>query len=268
MEFIGIVKNIFSLGGEYRLEKYKEEYNTLYESYKEYCSELEPLNNESNKLKDNIHEYVEKITNIFKEFKLDKNVSEDNKISFFQNPEKYLLSKNLGELSSGEKIAVVGTSIATPVIAGSLVSMFGTASTGTAIATLQGSAWIGAITSWFAGGSVATGGFGVVVGSFILPSLALIPFTAYAYKSHKDANQLEEMCEKLKQELEKRLSKEEISEATKLIQGKISKLEDKKKTFENGLSVLCEDFAQMILLEMKDIAVGKEQIKLFGEKQN
>ena len=77
-------------------------------------------------------------------------------------------------------IATLGTMAA--------IGTWGTASTGTAIATLSGAAYTNAILAWIGGGSIAAGGGGVALGTTILSGgtivVAIVTTTAvyYAYK--------------------------------------------------------------------------------------
>ena len=77
-------------------------------------------------------------------------------------------------------IAALGTMAA--------IGTLGTASTGTAIATLSGAVYTNAILAWIGGGSIAAGGGGVALGTTILSGgtivVAIVTTTAvyYAYK--------------------------------------------------------------------------------------
>lgn len=52
-----------------------------------------------------------------------------------------------------------------------LVSVFGTASTGTAISSLNGAAATNAALAWLGGGSLAAGGFGIAGGVVVLGAI-------------------------------------------------------------------------------------------------
>lgn len=56
-----------------------------------------------------------------------------------------------------------------------LVGLFGTASTGTAIGGLSGAAAWNATLAWLGGGSLATGGGGMALGSIVLGGIAIAP---------------------------------------------------------------------------------------------
>jgi hypothetical protein len=72
----------------------------------------------------------------------------------------------------------VGTALA----AGSwtAVSMLGTASTGVAIGGLHGAAATNAALAWFGGGSLATGGGGMIAGKLALVNVVFLPIAAIA----------------------------------------------------------------------------------------
>jgi hypothetical protein len=70
-------------------------------------------------------------------------------------------------------MAVAGT--ATAGITFAAISLFGTASTGTAIGSLSGVAATNATLAWIGGGSIASGGAGVVGGTLVLGGIALAP---------------------------------------------------------------------------------------------
>lgn len=69
----------------------------------------------------------------------------------------------------------VGAGVSTALGAWAIVGSFGTASTGTAISALYGAAATNATLAFFGGGSLATGGGGILVGSTVLGGLVIIP---------------------------------------------------------------------------------------------
>ena len=79
--------------------------------------------------------------------------------------------------SSAANGILVGVPIGAVITCGAmgLVSVFGTASTGTAIGSLSGAAANNATLAWFGGGSLKAGGFGMAGGNFVLGGLAIIP---------------------------------------------------------------------------------------------
>ncbi len=75
----------------------------------------------------------------------------------------------IGGMTAVKLGAVAGQSTA------ALVGLFGTASTGTAIGGLSGAAAHSATLAWLGGGSLATGGGGMALGSLVLGGIALGP---------------------------------------------------------------------------------------------
>ncbi len=75
---------------------------------------------------------------------------------------------------------VRGTSVGLSTALGTwaLVGTLGSASTGTAIATLSGAAATNATLAWLGGGALAAGGGGMVVGALVLGGVVLLPAMA------------------------------------------------------------------------------------------
>lgn len=71
------------------------------------------------------------------------------------------------------------------------VASFGTASTGTAIATLSGAAAHNAILAYIGGGTLAAGGGGIAGGTAMLGAIVAVPIILFSsYKTHKSATEL------------------------------------------------------------------------------
>jgi hypothetical protein len=76
------------------------------------------------------------------------------------------------------------------------VQVLGHASTGTAIAGLQGAAAANAGWAWLGGGSLAAGGGGMAVGHLVLPGIGTAIAVAISSTiSHKQANKIAVVCE-------------------------------------------------------------------------
>ena len=85
-----------------------------------------------------------------------------------------------------------------------LVSLLGTASTGTAIASLSGVAAHNAILAWFGGGAIAAGGGGMAAGTLTLGAIVAVPIVIFsAYRTHSKANEIEEQTQHLVPEVNK-----------------------------------------------------------------
>ncbi len=102
------------------------------------------------------------------------------------------------------KAGVTGAS--TAAAAYGLVGIFGTASTGTAIATLSGAAATNATLAWLGGGSLAVGGGGVTLGTLVLGGIVAGPALLLAgFFAQGKAGQIEN-------EVKKNIAKMEIAE--------------------------------------------------------
>lgn len=85
----------------------------------------------------------------------------------------------------------------------SLVSMLGTASTGSAIGGLSGAAATNATLAWFGGGSLAAGGAGMAGGAMALTGIAALPLIAYSsWKTHDNANEVKSETQKIVDEIQ------------------------------------------------------------------
>jgi hypothetical protein len=84
----------------------------------------------------------------------------------------------------------------------SLVTLFGSASTGAAISGLSGVAATNATLAWFGGGALAAGGAGMAGGMTVLGGIVAIPLVYVAAKStHKKAKELEDAKVKIEEDI-------------------------------------------------------------------
>ena len=79
------------------------------------------------------------------------------------------------EEALGGAAAALGSGALAGLAAYGSAGLFGTASTGTAIAGLSGAAAKSATLAWLGGGALAAGGFGMAGGSFVLGGIAAAP---------------------------------------------------------------------------------------------
>lgn len=125
-----------------------------------------------------------------------------------------------------------------------LVSTFGAASTGAAIAQLSGVAATNATLAWFGGGSLAAGGAGMSGGALVLGGLVAIPLIAIAAKStHNKAKEFEEQTIKV-DEATKKLAAQ-IDAMSEMMPILLSKKDEADKT--------CSTFIEKIALLHKII---------------
>ena len=88
-------------------------------------------------------------------------------------------SMNANEVAKAGVVAV-GTGALVGIAAYGGAMMFGTASTGTAIAALSGAAKTNATLAWFGGGAKAAGGLGMDAGKLVLAGIVVAPILAVA----------------------------------------------------------------------------------------
>jgi len=100
--------------------------------------------------------------------------------------------------------AAVGLSSAT--VAWTLVSSFGSATTGAAISGLSGAASFNATMAWFGGGALAAGGGGMAIGTVVLGGILILPIAIlipvlgwWGYR--KNMEKLKEAFNELKKQL-------------------------------------------------------------------
>jgi hypothetical protein len=88
-----------------------------------------------------------------------------------------------------ELVTASGAGAVTTAGAWAVVSALGVASTGTAIGGLSGAAASHAALAWFGGGSLATGGGGMALGSVVLGGLVILPLIGVAaWLGHRAAD--------------------------------------------------------------------------------
>lgn len=122
---------------------------------------------------------------VFNHVQIDKDINTD--ADYFQNgetPEQMLIemtntSANATEIAKAG-VASVGTGALVGVAAYGGAMMFGTASTGTAIAALSGAAQTNALLAWFGGGAKVAGGLGMAAGGVVLAGIVVAPIVGVA----------------------------------------------------------------------------------------
>ncbi len=101
-----------------------------------------------------------------------------------EEPKQMLMNSEKASMNANEVaragFAAVGTGALVGVAAYGGAMMFGTASTGTAIAALSGAAKTNATLAWFGGGSKAAGGLGMAAGKLVLAGVVVAPIVAVA----------------------------------------------------------------------------------------
>lgn len=202
MSILDGLMDIVTLGGHSRLKDAKEKYEEAYAQYK-------TLHDEITTLHGNISREIESLGNTTKKsFKLIYRASWLLKIgrpevlnnSYNQQSLSINFEKNtpktaaaLSQYSSVLSVTTgVGAGSAVAIGSWALVSLVGSASTGTAIAGLTGVAATNATLAWFGGGALAAGGAGMAGGAMVLGGLFAAPLIIYSvWSSHSQAKEIE-----------------------------------------------------------------------------
>lgn len=121
----------------------------------------------------------------FKNVKLNRiEVSHSHFLGYDEEPKEMLMNIENASLNASEVakagFAAVGTGALVGVAAYGGAMMFGSASTGTAIAALSGAAKTNATLAWFGGGAKAAGGLGMAAGKLVLAGVVVAPILAVA----------------------------------------------------------------------------------------
>ena len=121
----------------------------------------------------------------FKNIEMEKHLDLNmNFIGSNEEPKQMLMNIENATLTAYEVakagFATVGTGALVGIASYGGAMMFGTASTGTAIATLSGAAKTNATLAWFGGGAKAVGGLGMAAGKFVLAGIVVAPILGVA----------------------------------------------------------------------------------------
>ncbi len=199
-----ILSGIVSLGGSYMLEMHNKHYSDMYEAiYKPTLNRLKKTEYRTNESLSSIGKQLSRLNEVLKPVaKILK--SKPNNASNKQQTLNLYSKFNSGfntSLSVGFGGLVGGT---TAIGAWGLVSLIGSASTGTAISSLSGVAATNATLAWFGGGSLATGGAGMVGGFWVLGGIVAAPIVFFTTKnSYKKVDTVKDQKGKLVDESSK-----------------------------------------------------------------
>lgn len=121
----------------------------------------------------------------FKNVEMDRRI--DSNMDFIgsdEEPKQMLMNIQNASMTANEVakagFAALGTGALVGIASYGGAMMFGTASTGTAIAALSGAAKTNATLAWFGGGAKAAGGLGMAGGKLILAGVVVAPIVAVA----------------------------------------------------------------------------------------
>ncbi|PWD90512.1 hypothetical protein [Ignatzschineria cameli] len=204
----------FLLASKKRYDEVYGHYNLLYKQAKDLEAEQLKILSDIGKQVEEISKYIKRINKILKSNIYWKSSSSKNygsqtaltKIEQFQSSYNNVINLGFGGVASGT--ATVG--------AWTLVSIFGAASTGTAISSLSGAAAYNATLAWFGGGSLAAGGGGMAAGMSTLTVIAIVPVVAFsAYNNYKSVQKYDQETEKVSKEIP------EVEEVVKDLQRRV-----------------------------------------------
>ncbi|MGL5915555.1 MAG: hypothetical protein ACRCZG_04765, partial [Culicoidibacterales bacterium] len=232
-----IIGAITSLGGSYMLELHGKHYEDMYEAiYRPACYNIQTIEKQTKDCLSSIGEQLTKLNKILVQVGKILNSRANNfsvtqqsltQINKFQSGFNTSLNTGFGGLVGGS----------TAIGAWGLVSLIGSASTGTAISSLSGVAATNATLAWFGGGSLATGGAGMAGGLWVLGGLVAAPIVFFTTKNaYKKVDEIKERKLTL------------ISETTKLNKltpSAITQLSEAKKQQEH-IKLLLEEYLPII----------------------
>lgn len=243
------------------LENKQYEYNELGDLANDYALKLYGTRKSAVLAIERVEEYVNALAHTPKEFA--KQITEV-KVSINEFNEAIKIEKeNASNNIKGASAAVTGTAaggaIAAlgPTAAMAVATTFGTASTGTAIASLSGAAATNAALAWLGGGALAAGGGGMSAGSTFLAlagpvgwSVAAVAITGgslfASYKNKKAAEKANEVAEKISVDIYRLRPKLE----------KLIRLHDETVKLKSGLNI-----AAMVNTYPKDYLLFNDEQK-------
>ncbi len=215
-----IIGGIVSLGSSYMRELHNKHYSDIYEAiYKPACNLIESIEKDTSNCLSLIGEQLTELNKTLKPVGniLNSRTSSDPvtrhsliRINKFNTGFNTSLNTGFGGLVGGS--AALG--------AWGLVSLIGSASTGTAISSLSGIAATNATLAWFGGGSLATGGAGMAGGFWVLGGIVAAPIVFFSTKStYKKVDTVKEKTNELTEESDK-VIKLTVQASTQLIEAR------------------------------------------------
>lgn len=235
------VADITTLGGHSRVKNaqslYRSNYRTYENRHKKYGSLIAEhdglIESIGHKTQDAMVE-IEEVEFILRQFtEATAKIKDTRKQESLDALDKILtLNASIDSAAS----IMTGTAAGSAAAVGSwaVVSMIGSASTGTALTSLSGAAATNATLAWFGGGSIATGGAGMVGGATVIGGIVALPIIAFSsWKTHESAAELEKAAE-------------EVSESTDLLSDDIKKITPIIKNVQSQLDTLSAGVDRLI----------------------
>lgn len=232
--------DVVTIGGHGRLKEARYNYEQAYGQYAfHFNKSIDQRANINDKLNQlgaltyNIMTEIEKSQNLLSR-PAKKGLSTQITNQFTHNANNLQKLQNI----ASEKSSTGGALLQGGVVGGlaavgtwTFVATFGTASTGTAIATLSGVAANNAILAYIGGGTLAAGGGGIAGGTAMLGAIVAVPIVLFSsYKTHKSATELNEKIVDIKNQTRKvEEGNQQLSEINLAINQRIDYLSYKHK---------------------------------------
>lgn len=224
--------DIVTIGGHGRLKEARFGYENTYTHYVNHFNQTIDAQKDFNdnlntvgRLTYNILLELEKSRKLLKKPTqriMDRNITPQ----FDQASSRIYQLRNIADEKNSTGVALLqGSTVGGLAAVGSwtLVAMFGSASTGTAIASLSGIAAHNSILAWFGGGALVAGGGGMAAGTVALGAIVALPIVIFSsYKTHSSARDLDIKADKIAEEIPKLvLSNKQLKEANAIVQHKL-----------------------------------------------
>ena len=235
--------NVVTLGGHSRLKDAKEKYQDAYTQYKTVHDEITTLHGKmsyevellGDTTKDSF-KLIYKASWLLRAVRPKiTDISHGQSLSVTLDNSTPKTAAALSQYSSVLSVTTgVGAGSAVAIGSWALVSLVGTASTGTAIVGLTGVAATNATLAWFGGGALAAGGAGMAGGAMVLGGLFAAPLIIYSvWSSHSQASEIElklKDIELAREELKPKLI--ELESVFQLVKNQHNRLLEAYKKFE------------------------------------
>jgi hypothetical protein len=214
MGFASTLLNVITFGGYGRVQEANADYNGVYRTYRSLHDDVLKKQKAANSALAELGRSTEELLRLFKKVEIILFFSDDAHTVTEMAPSAVkgdpsplpglrgavsILAKYHAHIAAVEGAGVGG---AAALGSWSLVSLLGTASTGTALSGLTGAAATHATLAWFGGGAIAAGGAGMLGGTLALSGIVAIPMIAVATRlSHKKADEIRHEIQKLQGEI-------------------------------------------------------------------
>lgn len=244
---MGFLKDTFSglaylskeITGVNALNKAKEEYNEIVTNFTDKVRALNYNISRLNSLVSEINREKQECVNLINLYGL---IDKKNKQIDLSEYEKILDENkyNIAKIASGS--AIGGSLIIGGILSAgtyTLASVFGTASTGTAIASLSGAAATNATLATIGGGALAAGGGGIAAGTSALGVIAIAPVALYAFHNYTKVSDCQKKIKEIAEDMkiiEKKL--EIVKKAVQDNSDLRNRIAEEKNIYNKKMSVI------------------------------